>query len=449
MSYISLSEQEKKNMLDKIGIASVGDLFRSIPEAFRLKDLLKVPKALSEPELLSRFQELEGRNTYPEFLSFLGGGIYPHFIPSLVDYLSSRGEFVSPYTPYQPELSQGTLQVIFEFQSLICQLTGMDVCNASLYDGASGAAEAVLMANRLNRKTKILVARSLHPQYRRTIDTFIHNLDLTAETVDYTPEGRLDLDDLEKNLSDDTTAVIFQSPNYFGVVEDMQAISDLAHKQQALSVAVVTESLSLAVLKPPGELGVDSVTGEAQSFGIPPSFGGPGLGIMACRQQFIRQMPGRIAGETRDVDGNRGYVLTLSTREQFIRRERATSNICTNQALCLLRATIYLETLGRQGLREMGLLNLNKTAYALSLLTAQKGIRLRFSGPVFNEFVLEFESASFADVAAGFKKHQILGGLELKEDYPDLPRCALFCVTENHARSDIDRLAAALEEVLP
>lgn len=449
MSYISLSKKEKQDMLDKVGVSSVEELFRSIPDGFRLDRPLDVPQAHSEPELLARFEDLAARNSGRDYLSFLGGGIYPHFIPSLVDYLANRGEFVSPYTPYQPEVSQGTLQVIFEFQSLMCQLTGMDVSNASLYDGASGAAEAVLMANRINRKTKILVARSVHPQYRQTIDTYIRNLGLTAETLGYAPDGRLDLSELETRLDAETSAVLVQSPNYFGVVEDMPAVVERLHDHKALSIAVVVEPLSMGLLEPPGDCGVDIVTGEAQSFGIPESFGGPVLGYLACGRQFIRQMPGRIAGETTDVDGNRGYVLTLSTREQFIRRERATSNICTNQALCLLRATIFLEALGRKGLRDLALLNVHKAAYALQRLTAIEGIRARFDGPVFNEFVLEFKGSPWKAIAEKLKQNNILGGLALEHDYPELADCALVCVTENHSKEDIDRLASVLQEVTP
>jgi glycine dehydrogenase subunit 1 len=447
MSYISLSDKEKKDMLAKVGIGSVEELFQTIPEGVKLDRPLCVPEAKSEPELVAHFEALATENRYADYLSFLGGGAYPHFIPSVVDYLAGRGEFVSPYTPYQPEISQGTLQITFEFQTLICQLTGMDIANASLYDGASGAAEAVLMANRLNRKTKILVARSLHPQYRQTIDTYIRNLGIAAETMGYGEDGRLDLSDLEKHLDEDVTAVIYQSPNYFGVVEDVRAVSDLMHDHHALSIAVVTEPVSLGILEPPGALGVDIVTGEAQSFGIPMSFGGPILGFMACSQKLIRQLPGRIAGETLDVDGSRGFVLTLSTREQHIRRERATSNICTNQALCLMRAAIYLESLGRAGMRELAELNLHKAAYAQKALTAIDGIKARFAGPVFNEFVLEFDRP-WQEVDAKFKENKILGGLALAPDYPEFSNCALVCVTETHTKEDIDRLASALKEAL-
>ncbi len=434
-------------MMGTIGISALDELFISIPQDIKLDRPLKVPAAFSEPELIDFFSETASENRYGENLSFLGGGIYPHTIPTVVDYLSSRGEFVSPYTPYQPEVSQGTLQIIFEFQTLICQLTGMDISNASLYDGASGAAEAVLMANRLNRKKKVLVARSLHPHYRQTIDTYRHNLEIQAEILGFTDEGRLDLHDLEKHLDEDVTAVIFQSPNFFGVVEDIQAISDLMHDHHALSVAVVTEPLSLGILKPPGEQGVDIVTGEAQSFGIPQSFGGPVLGFMACKQQYLRQLPGRIAGETRDVDGRQGFVLTLSTREQHIRRERATSNICTNQALCLLRATIYLEALGKTGIQELARMNLQKAASVRQSLSDLPGAKVRFTGPVFNEFVLQFDRPWDA-LASRLLKKGIVGGLDLQSDYPELPNSALMCVTEIHSKNDIERLVSEIKEAL-
>ncbi|MBN1224579.1 MAG: aminomethyl-transferring glycine dehydrogenase subunit GcvPA, partial [Candidatus Aminicenantes bacterium] len=360
MSYISLSDKDKKEMLAKAGISSVDELFTSIPEEIRLKRDLNIPKAMSEPELEAYFGKLAGRNEENRYLSFLGAGSYPHIIPSIVDYLSSRGEFISPYTPYQAEVSQGTLQIIFEFQTLICQLTGMEIANASLYDGASGAAEAVLMAHRLKKKPKILVARTVHPQYRQVIRTYTRNLGLTIEEVAFTESGRLDHDDLHKRLDESVSAVVTQSPNYLGVIEDLGRISDTAQVQGSLSVVVVSEALSLGILEPPGKSGADIVTGEAQSFGLPLSFGGPYLGFMSCRQDFIRQFPGRISGRTVDVEGKEGYVLTLSTREQHIKRERATSNICTNQALCALRATIFLEAMGREGLRELAWNNVQK-----------------------------------------------------------------------------------------
>lgn len=447
MSYISLSDKDKQEMLAKIGISSIGEMFDSIPDEVRLKRDLNVPEAVSEEELLSHFESVSGKNNYSRFLSFLGAGAYPHFIPAVVDYLSSRGEFVSPYTPYQPEVSQGTLQVIFEFQTLICQLMGMDIANASLYDGASGAAEAVLMANRLNRRTEVLVSRAVHPQYRRTIQTYTRNLGITVEEIGFTPKGSMDLEEVENKLDENTTAVVYQSPNFFGVIEDVQAISEMALRQKTLSLDVVTEPLSLALLEAPGKLGADVVVGEAQSFGLNPSFGGPYLGFMASTKDFIRQLPGRIAGQTYDVDGNRGFVLTLSTREQFIRRERATSNICTNQALCLLRATIYLETLGKKGLRELAWHNLQKANYAQELLNGIKGIKAKFSGGMFNEFVLEL-AKPWEEVEDSLKNQGIIGGVGLGEAYPELGNCVLVCVTELHSKEDIDSLSEALKGAL-
>jgi glycine dehydrogenase subunit 1 len=447
MSYISLSDKDIKEMLDKVGVPTLDDLFQSIPAPIRLRKPLPVPGPLAEPELLSHFEKTGGRNSYDRYLSFLGAGAYDHFIPSVVDYLSSRGEFVSPYTPYQPEVSQGTLQIVFEYQTLICQLSGLDIANASLYDGATAAAEAVLMAHRVKAKTKVLVGRTLHPQYRHVIRTYIQNLGVEAVEFAYGPDGRADLGDLAKKLDGGTAAVVFQSPNFFGVVEDVKALSELAHGKQALSVAVVAEAASLGILEAPGKLGADIVTGEAQSFGMPLSYGGPYLGFMACAKDFVRQLPGRIAGQTVDVDGKRGFVLTLSTREQHIRRESATSNICSNQALCAVRATMFLETLGEKGLREWALQNVHKARYALNELGRLKGVHLRFGGPVFNEFVLEL-GKDWAAVETALRAAGIVGGYGLGRDYPELKNAVLVCVTEKHRKDDIDRLVKALREAL-
>jgi glycine dehydrogenase subunit 1 len=447
MSYISLSDKDKIEMMSRIGISSVEELFETIPKDIRLKRELNVPSPLTEIELIHRFEKLAQENKYKEFLSFLGAGAYPHVIPFVVDYLSSRGEFVSPYTPYQPEVSQGTLQVIFEFQTLICQLTGMDIANASLYDGASGAAEAVLMAYRLKEKPKVLIPQTLHPQYRTVIRTYIKNLGIEVEEVGYTKTGEVDIEDLKNKLDDRTSAVLVQSPNFLGVVEDVGKISDIAHSVETLAAVIVTEGVSFGILEAPGNLGADIVTGEGQSFGVPLSFGGPYLGFMSCSREFIRQFPGRIAGETKDVDGKRGFVLTLSTREQHIRRERATSNICTNQALCALRATIFLETMGKEGLRELAWQNIQKAYYALEKLTQIKGIKRKFSGSVFNEFVLEF-SGNLPKVEEALRDKGIIAGLSLGEYYPELENCLLVCVTEMHGKEEIDNLAACLEEAV-
>ena len=445
MSYISLSDKDRKEMMAKIGISSLDELFSTIPKDIMLKRELNVPSPMTELELIQLFEKITQKNNYQNYLSFLGAGAYSHVIPYIVDYLSSRGEFISPYTPYQPEVSQGTLQVIFEFQTLICQLTGMDIANASLYDGASAAAEAVLMAHRLKGKSKVIIAKTLHPHYRRVIQTYVKNLGVEIEEIKYSETGEFDLKDLRKKLDDKTAAVVFQSPNFMGIIENLKKISDLAHSVQALSIVVVTEPVSLGILEAPGKLEADIVAGEGQSFGLPLSFGGPYLGFMACCKEYIRQFPGRIAGQTKDVDGKRGFVLTLSTREQHIRRERATSNICTNQAWCALRATIFLETLGREGLKELAWQNIQKANYALEKLSQIKGIKRKFKGNIFNEFVLEF-SGGFEKISGFLRKKGIVGGLNLGEYYPELKKCVLVCVTEMHKREEIDKLAAILKE---
>ena len=447
MSYISLSDKDKKDMLARTGAGSIGDLFCCIPEAIRLKRDLSLPAAQSEIELVRTIEAIGRKNDYGAHLSFLGGGAYEHFIPAVVDYLSSRGEFVSPYTPYQPEVSQGTLQTIFEFQTLIGQLTGLDIANASLYEGATAAAEAVLMAHRVTDRNKVILARSLHPQYREVVRTYVKNLGIEAVEVPWAPDGRIDKNALRGLLDDKTAAVVYQSPNFFGVIEDVRGLSEEAHGTKAMSVAVVAEAVSFGLLEAPGRLGADIVTGEAQSFGIPLSFGGPYLGFMATKKEFVRQLPGRLAGQTVDKEGRRGFVLTLSTREQHIRRERATSNICTNQALCALRATIFLETLGKQGLREMAWQNAQKTAYAADRLAAVPGVKRRFTGPVFNEFVVELPKP-WAAIDAALRKQGIVAGYGLGTDYPELKSAVLISVTELRTKDQIDRLARALQEVL-
>ncbi|UCC38528.1 MAG: aminomethyl-transferring glycine dehydrogenase subunit GcvPA [Candidatus Aminicenantes bacterium] len=447
MSYISLGDKDKKEMLARIGVSSTAELFHPIPREIKLEKQLEVPSPLTEPELIHYFETAAQKNKFHTCVSFLGAGAYPHVIPYVVDYISSRGEFVSPYTPYQPEVSQGTLQVIFEFQTLVCQLSGMEIANASLYDGASGAAEAVLMAHRLKGRPKVLVAKTLHPQYKKTIQTYVKNLGIQIEEIGYSERGEVDFEHLERKLDDDTSAVVSQSPNFVGTVEDLKRLSELAHSHDALSIVVVAEAVSLGILEAPGELGADIVTGEGQSFGLPLSFGGPYLGFMTCRKEFVRQFPGRIAGQTKDVEGRRGFVLTLSTREQHIRREQATSNICTNQALCALRATIFLETLGGEGLRELAWQNIQKANYALERLSQVEGIRRRFNGNSFNEFVLEF-SEGWSKVDNFLREKGVIGGLSLGTFYPELENCALICVTEMHKKEEIDRLVELMEEAI-
>jgi glycine dehydrogenase subunit 1 len=447
MSYLSLSDKDKKEMLAAVGLSGTEGLFATIPAGYRLEGDLALPGPLAEIDLVRTFEEIGARNACSGCLSFLGGGAYEHFIPAVVDYLGSRGEFVSPYTPYQPEVSQGTLQAIFEFQTLICQLTGLDIANASLYEGATGAAEAILMAHRVTGKPRVLIAASLHPQYREVVGTYIKKLGIQAVDIPHGADGRMNPAALRSALDDQVSGVVFQSPNYFGVIEDVRELSTIAHERKALSVAVVAEALSLGLLEAPGNLGADIVTGEGQSFGIPLSFGGAYLGFMACRKDFVRQLPGRLAGQTTDVDGRRGFVLTLATREQHIRRERATSNICTNEALCALRATIFLVSLGRKGLREMAWQNVQKAAYALDVLTAVPGVRRKFGGPFFNEIVLEFPKP-WASVDAALRAKGILGGIGLEGGREELESCALVCVTELKRREDIDRLARAVREAV-
>ncbi|NIM91697.1 MAG: aminomethyl-transferring glycine dehydrogenase subunit GcvPA [Candidatus Aminicenantes bacterium] len=447
MNYTSLSDKDKKEMMAKIGITSVDELFRSIPEGLRLKKVLNIPASLSEPELLSFFEKVRVQNKCSDCLSFLGGGAYNHFIPYSVDYLSSRGEFLTPYTPYQPEVSQGTLQIIFEFQTLICQLTGMDIANASLYDGASATAEAVLMAHRLQGKPKALIAKTLNPQYREVIGTYVKNMAIEAEEVGYSSSGEIDFEDLKQKIDEETSVVVCQSPNFMGVIENIKKISELAHTHHSLCTAVIAEPVSLGILEAPGKLGADIAAGEGQSFGIPLSFGGPYLGFMACKKDFIRQLPGRIAGQTTDVEGRRGFVLTLSTREQHIRREKATSNICTNQAWCALRATVFLESLGQEGMKELALQNIHKANYAREKLTQLEGVKAIFSGSSFNEFVLQLPK-DLTHINEFLEKKKIIAGLKLEEFYPELKNCALFCVTEMHRKEDIDNLVKSLNEGL-
>ncbi len=444
MRYIPHTSGDVAQMLERIGVNSLAELFIGIPPSARLKRPLDLPPAAAESELVRELKALAARNATPEnHLSFLGGGAYQHFIPAAVDQLIARSEFYTAYTPYQPEISQGTLQAIFEFQTLVCQLTGMEVANASMYDGASSCAEAALMAVRLTKRRKILVSRALNPRWRQVVATYCRYVDIDVVEVGFGSDGRTDLDDLAAKLDGQSAAVIVGYPNYFGVVEDLAALGAFAQGSGAKLVAGVAEGVALGLLKSPGELGADIVAGEGQSFGIPVSFGGPYLGFFAARMKDVRAMPGRLVGETVDRDGKRGFVLTLSTREQHIRREKATSNICSNQGLCALTATVFLSLLGKQGLRQMAQQNLAKAAYARELLAKVPGLSLPFAAPVFNEFVVRSEKP-VQDVLAGLETAAILGGIPLGTDYPELGEAFLVCVTEQNRRNDIEALAKAL-----
>jgi glycine dehydrogenase subunit 1 len=444
MRYIPNTDADCRQMLDAIGVRSVADLFADIPAAVRLKRPLRIPPALSEADLAKFMGSLAAKNAdVNRYSSFLGAGCYNHFSPAIIGHLISRGEFLTAYTPYQPEISQGTLQAMYEYQTLICQLTGMEVGNASMYEGASATAEAILMAHRVTGRNEVVVARSVHPEYRQVTHTYAQQINLSFTEVPFTPIGTADLKKAKGLLSDKTACLVVQNPNFFGVVEDLTEMAAAAHAVGALLVVAVSEPVSLGILKPPGECGADIVAGEGQALGVPMSYGGPYLGFFATQEKYIRQMPGRLVGATEDREGRTGYVLTLATREQHIRREKATSNICTSEALIALIATIYMQTLGKNGLREVALQNLRKASYAKEKLARVKGCGLRFSGPTFNEFVVQVKKNS-ADVLKGLLKKQIIGGLELGRFYPELKDCLLVCVTEQNSREEIDALAKAM-----
>ncbi len=442
--YLPHTPEEVQEMLQEIGLERMEDLFRMIPQKYRLTTPLNLPPPLSEINLIRSLESLQP----PPYTSFLGGGAYHHFIPSIVFHLTSRSEFYTAYTPYQPEISQGTLQAIFEFQTLMCQLTGMEVSNASMYDGASSLAEAVLMAYRITKKRKILLSEAVNPEYRKVIQTYIDPEQHELILIPYLKEeGRTDLRSLFHLLDHEVSAVVLQSPNFFGVIEDLSGISERVHREGALMIVGFSEALAYGVLQPPGAFGADIVAGEGQSLGIPLSYGGPYLGIFTTREKFIRNMPGRLVGETIDLEGRRGFVLTLATREQHIRRERATSNICTNEGLCALMATIFLSCLGGEGLRELSLMNLSKAEYAKRLASESRNCRIPFSSPTFNEFVLELEG-DVEGVLEKLRMERILGGLPLARFYPELKNHLLVTVTEMNRIEEIEKWAELLGKVI-
>jgi glycine dehydrogenase subunit 1 len=443
MRYIPNSAEGQQKMLREIGLDSIEDLLKGIPDSIRLKSPLKIPATLSEAGLLEKFTAYEHKNT-SRVLSFLGAGVNDHYIPTVIDSLISRGEFLTSYTPYQAEISQGTLQAIFEFQTFICQLTGMEVSNASMYDGSTALAEAVLMAARLSQKTRFLIASSVHPEYRAVVETYMRHQNLELALVKFQEDGTADRDQLERQMSSDVAAIVVQSPNFLGNIEPLVKLADLAHQQGALLVVVVAEALSMGILSSPGSAGADIVCGEVQSLGIPASFGGPHAGFLATREKFVRNLPGRLVGQTVDVEGKRGFVLTLSTREQHIRREKATSNICTNQSLFALMATIYCSLLGKKGIREVAIQNVAKTQYALLELMKIPELNVRFRGPRFNEVVIEL-AASCEQLLTKFYSAKIVPGLSLARYYPELKNCLLLSFTETKSREDIDRLISMLK----
>jgi glycine dehydrogenase subunit 1 len=424
----------------------VDDLFTHLPAELRSRATLDLPLGISESEVHERLAALAHTNQVaPEIVAFLGAGAYSHFVPVVVDQIIQRAEFATAYTPYQPEVSQGTLQSIFEFQSLVATLLGLEVANASMYDGASAVAEAVLMAKRiLPQRSVALVARSLHPQYRQVVQTYLEGVpNLRVIELPWAADGRIDRTALEQHLTDTVSAVVIGYPNVLGVIEDVATISAAAHRCGALVVTATTEAMALGLLKSPGELGADIAVAEGQSLGIPLSYGGPGVGLFACQERFVRNMPGRLVGETIDHEGRRGFVLTLATREQHIRRERATSNICTNHGLCALAATVFLSLMGKKGLRELAARNVKKSHFAHDLLCHTAGCRPRFAAPFFNEFVVEIANAR--TVWRRLQDEGIVAGLVLEDWYPELKDCLLLCVTEMQTRAQIERLAGELK----
>jgi glycine dehydrogenase subunit 1 len=457
MRYLPKSPADREEMLEAIGVASIDDLFETIPAEYRLKRDLDIPRQHAESEVLDRFRafaaglasgdagELAQRPAAKLAASFLGAGAYRHYRPVIIDSLVQRGEFLTSYTPYQPEIAQGTLQAMFEFQTMICELTGMEIANASMYDGSTGCAESVMMAVRVTGRDGCVVARTVHPEYREVLRTTVQHQQIPVDECGYDAKtGRVDMSALEAAISDETACVVIQSPNFFGAIEDVAAIAELVHSKGALLIVCIAEAVSLGAVKPPTE--ADVVAMEAQSFGVPVGFGGPYCGVIACKEKFLRQMPGRLVGETKDLDGKRGFVLTLSTREQHIRREKATSNICTNQALVALMVTIFLTVYGKQGLRELAEQNLAKAAYLRDAL-AKAGAKPLFSAPSFNEFAVALPGSA-EDGNGKLLEENIVGGLALARWYPELGEGAsLWCATELTTKAQMDAAAGVLAGV--
>ena len=442
MRYLPHTEEDIASMLQEVGAKDLDELFCSVPEKCRSDSALSLEGPFTEWETKQKLSHLADRNAVaPEYKIYLGAGSYEHFIPETLTYLLGRSEFLTAYTPYQPEVSQGTLQAIYEYQTLVGNLLGMEVANASVYDGASALAEALLMAVRITRKKKIAISRLTHPYYRQVVETYLGPSDYQVIELPFDSEGRTDFSEIDD--IDDMAAISVQSPNFFGIIEDLDCLSEKAHEKGALFVLSFTEALAYGLLKSPGNAGADIVCGEGQSLGIPPTFGGPGLGIFASRKKYMRNMPGRLVGQTVDKQGKRGFVLTLSTREQHIRREKATSNICTNNSLCALAAAIYMASLGGEGLRELARINHDKAEYLKTLLR-KEGFKIPFSGPTFNEFVVEFPE-KFSTMSKELSNRKIIAGLPMESFYPEMNNHRLFCVTETKSKEDIDALVEGVK----
>jgi glycine dehydrogenase subunit 1 len=442
MRYLPHTNEDVAEMLEVVGAASLDDLFSTIPEDCRRRTELILPEPLTEWELNDHMAALAGTMAAsPEYKVYVGAGSYEHYIPASVSYLLGRSEFSTAYTPYQPEISQGTLQAIFEYQSFVVNLLGMDVANASMYDGASALAESLLMATRASKLKRVAVSGLVHPFYRRVIRTYLEPPGYEIVELPYLENGRTDLQALAG--MDDLAAIAVQSPNFFGCIEDLSAVGSHTRDTKTLFVASFTEPLAYGLIKDPGSQGADIACGEGQSFGIPQSFGGPGLGMLACRKEFMRTMPGRLVGKTKDRNGKPGFVLTLSTREQHIRREKATSNICTNSGLCAVTAAMTMASLGGTGLRELARLNHDKSEYLKRQLT-RAGFTIPFAGATFNEFVVKFPPG-FETTYQRLLEQKIILGLPLAPYYPELPDHYLLCVTETKTRNDMDALIWQLD----
>lgn len=442
MKFTQLTERDVQHMLATIGIGHVGELFGGIPDRFRLDRPLDLPVPLTELELLADLERLAGRNQgCDRQVCFLGAGIYDHFVPTVVDALACRSEFVTAYTPYQPEAAQGALQALYEYQTLICELTGMDVSNSSLYEGASAVSEAVLMARSINGRGRVVLPMTVHPHVRETLQTYLRDLPMEIATCGM-QDGRTSEDEFRSVVDGDTTAVVIQTPNFFGCIERLDRLAEIARAAGSLVIASV-DPLSCGLLKRPGQLGADIVVGDGQPLGIPMSFGGPTLGFMACRDEFMRKLPGRLVGATTDLSGRRAYCLTLQTREQHIRRERATSNICTNQGLLAIRAAVYLSAVGSHGLTRIARLCLEKAHYAAQAIAAVDGFKLRFASPFFKEFVVQSDR-EVPRVLEQCRRAGILAGVPLGRWYPELADCFMVACTEKRSKKEIDHLVGAL-----
>lgn len=444
--YIANTPEDIQEMLKAIGLESVDQLFDDIPKDVHLNREIDLPNAKSELEVTNYLKELADKNcSLSKLTSFLGAGAYDHYIPSIINHIISRSEYYTSYTPYQPEISQGTLQYIFEFQTLIANLTGMDSANASLYDGGTAIVEAALMAAAYSRKDEIIISRSVKPDARKILQTYAHVQNLKVIEVDV-KDGVTDVEALEGLVNDNTAAVIVQSPNFFGIIEDLKTIGEVAHRGKKTTFVAAVDPISLGILKKPGDLGVDVVVGEGQALGIPVSFGGPYLGFMAVKNDYIRKIPGRIVGQTEDLDGKRSFVLTLTAREQHIRREKATSNICSNQGLNALAATIYMVTLGKEGLREVALQSTKKAHYAYEQMIKSGKFKPMFDKPFFKEFAITSDLKP-ADINAVLREEMIIGGYDLGLEYPEFEGGVLYAVTEKRTKDEIDKLTSVLEEI--